>query len=176
MAPAGLLDSMLAGPKCLTLLGWVNTLDTPAYCFLASEGRVWDTGGVPLRLVGDEVPLVFTLRGGVHTQTTIHFWFLKLWVSRSLGHTGTTKCGRCMQYTLGLLSRFFLILDLGQDSMAVFNSSEECVWNTCLMGPEAVGLGLPPVSLSAFLMEGGDVKIKQDFFSCLFFHCLIWNS
>lgn len=46
--------------------------------------------------------------------------------------------------------------------MAVFNSSEERVRHSCLIGPKG-GLGLPPVSLLACLMEGGDVTIKQDF-------------
>lgn len=55
-----------------------------------------------------------------------------------------------------------------------YNSSEEHVRNSCLTGPEG-GARAAAASPSAFLIEGGAVRIKRDFL-LLFFHCLIWNS
>lgn len=145
-------------------IGWVNTLETPTCCFLASEGRVWDTGDVPLgRWWG---PFgVCTSRCCAHPDHH-SFWFLKLRVPRSLGHT---KCGRCMQYTLGLLSRFFLILDLGQDSMIVFNSSEECVRNTCLTGLEGGARAATCEPFSLFNGRWGCQNKTRLFFLVYFF-------
>lgn len=75
-----------------------------------------------------------------------------------------------MQHVLDLLLRLFLILDLGQLSVAIFNISKEHVCTIRkLVRTGPVPTVLPPASLCNFLMEGGDIKTKQDIFSFILY-------
>lgn len=87
-----------------------------------------------------------------------------------------------MQSVLDLLLRFFLILDVGQDSMVIFNISKESVRDTCIIGPESrvrrgpVLPALPSVGASYLLVETRILKQNTAFFSIYSFQCLIRNS